>query len=49
MTAATNYTSHTVEYMVDGVVWAESMVLADLVSGPISQDILVSGHISQDI
>jgi hypothetical protein len=36
-----NYTSHAGECMVDGVVWAEYMVLVDMVSGPISQELLV--------
>jgi hypothetical protein len=49
MRAATNDTSHTEDYIERGVVWAEVMVLADLLSGLISQDILVSDHISQDI
>jgi hypothetical protein len=49
MTAATNAIFRTEDYMVDGVVWEEFMVLVDLVSGLISQDILVLGHIFQDI
>jgi hypothetical protein len=49
MRTVTNVIFRTEDYMVDGVIWEEFMVWVDLITGLISQDILVLGHISQDI